>query len=146
MKFIRILGLILAVIVHVLAYLDYQHAPIVLLPVVFEEQILFLLFFSLLLAVILPILRNQNIIWFILFTRCGILLFINQLLGGYLRIEAVLATNLIVETFIYFPWRTALIYSLGVFAIILFNNRLNFFPTGEMFWVDSANRSTLFYW
>lgn len=146
MKLIRILGLTLAVIVHGLAYLDYQYAPMELLPVVFEDQIVFLLALSLLLAIILPLLRNQNITWFILFFRCGILLFINQLSGGYLRIEAVLATTLIVETFIYSSWRSALIYSLGVFALILINSRLNFLETWEMFWADSANRNTLFYW
>lgn len=146
MYLIRILGLALAVIAHGLAYLDYQYSSIEALPVVFEDQVAFLLALSLLLAIILPFFRNRSIAWFILIIRYGILLFINRLLGGYLRIEATLATTLIVETFICFSWRSALVYSLVIFALIIINSRLNSIEAWEMFWADTAKRNTLFYW
>lgn len=124
-RLFRLFGLNIAIVAHGMAYfLFHRQIATLPLPPYFQDQFVFLLALSLLLAFTLPFSRSLDFTWLILILRGGILLLMNQPLGGNLGVEAALLTALIVEAHLCFSWRVGLIYSLCLIALTL-NSRFN---------------------
>jgi signal transduction histidine kinase len=123
-RLIRTIVLVFAMTAHGIAFFQFQQQVITLpLPLEFRSHFVFLLFISLLLALILPFSRNPNLTWLILISRGGILLLANLPLGGYLGVESSLLTTLIIEAYLYTSLRAGSIYSL-VLTVLAINSRL----------------------
>ena len=119
-RIFRILLPVMAFIAHVIALCQFNSQINILpLPIEWRGQFLFLLIFSLILALLLPFCKNKPFIWLLLGFRSLIFFVIGLPMSGYLGVELTLATVLIIEVFEYTTLRGGLIFSIVLIGVTL---------------------------
>lgn len=119
-RIFRILLPVMALVAHLIALYQFNSQINILpLPIEWRSQFLFLLIFSLLLALLLPFCKNKPLIWLLLGFRSMIFLVIGLPMSGYLGVELTLATILIIEVFEYTTLLEGLIFSIVLIGVTL---------------------------
>lgn len=116
----RSLVTIFIAILHLVAIIQF-HLNIRTLPLPNEwnNQFLFLLAISLLLALLLPLSKSKLIIWMLLGSRVLLLLVIGFPMDGYLNVELTLTTILILDAFEYTTIWGGFFFSTTLIGIII---------------------------
>lgn len=120
-KWPQVLIFCISMAAHLVAFLQFRlNVGGVMLPSQWRWQFFLLLFFSLVIAVTLPLYRTKKYaVWTVLLVKAGILALLGFPFGSYLGIELTLFGALIIEAFAYTSFRFGLAFTILITGVLI---------------------------